>query len=81
MRSYVSINLKSLIKARVMTLRELSKITGITPQQLSAINRAKPKKIEFNTIYKLLNGLACTPNDLFLIQNTNESEAEKVQSQ
>ena len=52
-----------------MTLKELSKITGITPQQLSAINRAKPKKIEFMTIYKLLKGLSCNPNDLFSIQD------------
>lgn len=78
MGSCISINLKSLIKSKSMTLKELSKITGITPQQLSAINRSKPKKIEFNTIYKLLSWLACTPNDLFLIQNQDVSEATKV---
>jgi len=61
-----------------MTLKELSKITGITPQQLSAINRAKPKKIEFMTIYKLLNGLACSPNNLFLIQDKDVKETTKV---
>ena len=78
MKSYISINLKSLIKSKSMTLKELSKITGITPQQLSAINRAKPKKIEFMTIYKLLKGLSCSPNDLFLIQNEDVQETTKV---
>lgn len=78
MISNITINLKSLTKSRLMTLRELSKITGITPQQLSAINRAKPKKIEFMTIYKLLSWLNCTPNDLFLIKDKDGEEAKKI---
>lgn len=69
MKSYISINLKSLIKSKSMTLKKLSEITNITPQQLSAINRWKSKKIEFITIYKLLKGLSCNPNDLFSIQD------------
>jgi DNA-binding Xre family transcriptional regulator len=74
MKTTISIRLKSLIKERSLTLKELSVITGITPQQLSTINKAKSKKIAFMTIYKLLKGLACSPNDLFYVINEDETE-------
>ena len=78
MISTISINLKSLMKINDVTLRKLSKLTGMSQQQLSAIKRAKSKKIEFLTIYKLLTGLSCTPNDLFLITTHNEQEKSKI---
>jgi len=80
METNISIDLKSLIKKKSLTLRKLSVITGISPQQLSTINRAKSKKIAFITIYKLLKWLACTPNDLFIITHTNGTEKGKIQS-
>ncbi len=78
MKTNISLKLKSLIKKRGITFKELSHITWISQQQLSVINKWKSKKIEFTTIYKLLKGLVCSPNDLFFIDNKDGKEETKV---
>ncbi len=72
MKSRITVNIKSLIKEKWITFKELSRISGISQQQLSTINKQKTQKIAFLTIYKLLNSLECKPNDLFLISNIND---------
>jgi len=72
MKSLVYVNINSLIKEKWITFKELSEMSWISAQQLSAINKKKPTRIAFSTIYKLLLSLNCAPNDLFLISNYHE---------
>ncbi|HEY9900615.1 MAG TPA: helix-turn-helix transcriptional regulator [Pantanalinema sp.] len=47
---------------------ELSRQTGITQKQLSALESGKTKGIEFSTLAKLCDFFGCTPNDLLAIE-------------
>lgn len=63
----IEINLWELMGKNKMTAIDLSKITWISPIQISNIKNWKTKKIELKTIAKLLNAFDCTPNDLIKI--------------
>ncbi|MFK7779773.1 MAG: helix-turn-helix transcriptional regulator [Candidatus Gracilibacteria bacterium] len=63
----IEINLWELMGKNKMTAIELSKITGISPIQISNIKNGKTTKIGLDTIAKLLKAFDCTPNDLFKI--------------
>ena len=63
----VEINLWELMGRNKMNARELSRKSGISYQQLSNIKRGVTKKIELETIEKLLVAFNCEPNDLFKI--------------
>jgi DNA-binding Xre family transcriptional regulator len=65
----IEINLWELLGKNKMTARDLSKISWLTPVQISNIKNGKTKKIELQTIAKLLQAFECTPNDLFKIKN------------
>lgn len=56
---------EALMHDRSMTFMELTRASGITPQQLSVIIKGKQQSYQVPTIQKLCNGLRCTPNDLF----------------
>lgn len=71
----VIIDIKSLIKDKWITFKKLSIITGISTQQLSNINRQKTDKVSFNTVAKLLTGLQCSPNDLFVVEKNGKEKA------
>lgn len=63
----IEINLWELLGKHKMTARELSKLTWISPIQISNIKNGKTKKIELQTIAKFLKAFSCTPNDLIKI--------------
>ncbi len=67
----VQINLKVLLEEKGLTLRQLSKLTGLSTQALSGIKNNKSKRIELKTIGLLSEALDCMPNDLFTI-NPND---------
>ncbi len=58
-------NIKELRKIRIMTQKELSEATGIKVAHLSRIENDEGD-IKLSTIYKLMDSLKCTPNDLLL---------------
>ncbi len=63
----IEINLWELMGKNKMTAIDLSKATWISPIQISNIKNGKTKKIELQTIAKLLKAFNCTPNDLIKI--------------
>jgi putative transcriptional regulator len=64
---HIEINLWELMGKNKMTAIELSKITWLSPIQISNIKNWKTKKIELKTIEKLIKAFNCSPNDLFKI--------------
>lgn len=71
----VKLDIRGLIRNKWLTFKQLSTITGISTQQLSNINREKTNKVSFNTIEKLLMGLHCSPNDLFVVEKNGKEKA------
>ena len=65
----VEINLWELLGKNKMTALDLSKISWLSPVQISNIKNGKTTKIGLETIEKLLTAFDCTPNDLFKITN------------
>ncbi|EKD29787.1 MAG: hypothetical protein ACD_78C00274G0014 [uncultured bacterium (gcode 4)] len=63
----VEINLWELLGKNKMSARDLSKITGMSNQQISSIKRGMTSRIGLDTIEKLLEAFQCEPNDLFKI--------------
>ncbi len=61
----VNNKVRSLIQSRGKTLVEISQATGLSFQQLSAIQNNKPKKISYDTIAVLVSYFNCSFNDLF----------------
>lgn len=57
-----------------ITQSELSRLTGITQKQLSALERGETSKIDFVTLEKLCTFFQCTPNDLITLEKPSESE-------
>jgi DNA-binding Xre family transcriptional regulator len=60
---------KSLIQKKWKTLIQISEATGLSFQQLSAIQNNKPTKISYETIAVLISYFKCSFNDLFEIHN------------
>lgn len=52
---------------------ELSRRTGITQKQLSALEAGKTKAITFDTLTKLCMFFSCTPNDLLELEPETDS--------
>jgi len=61
----IYINLKELMKQKNISAIKLSKLTGITPENISVIKNWKTKQIRLENIEKFLKHLEATPNDLF----------------
>lgn len=60
----IKVNLKKILKARNMTLSDLSKITGITMKTLSAFQNQKVESVQFNTIDQVTYALNISVEDL-----------------
>ncbi len=77
----------AVVKTRLAQLRaekgrisqsELSRQTGITQKQLSALEAGKTKAIAFDTLTKLCVFFSCTPNDLLEIEEELPPTAEEL---
>lgn len=75
--------MKLKVKPRLALLRaahgrisqsELSRQTGITQKQLSALEAGKTKGITFDTLTKLCVFFSCTPNDLLPLEPETETD-------
>ncbi|MEJ5142173.1 helix-turn-helix domain-containing protein [Gluconobacter albidus] len=60
----VQVNLDELLKARGMSLTELSEKVGLTLANLSVLKTGKAKAIRFSTLEALCRVLNCQPGDL-----------------
>lgn len=59
---------------RRISQSELSRQTGITQKQLSALEAGKTKGITFDTLTKLCMFFSCTPNDLLELEPETEAD-------
>lgn len=75
--------MKLKVKPRLALLRtmygkisqsELSRQTGITQKQLSALETGKTKGITFDTLTKLCMFFSCTPNDLLELEPETKAD-------
>lgn len=62
----IQYRLREMLAARKMTLRELSRRTGIATSTLTAINTNKTVRIDNATLDKLCVALDCQPGDLIV---------------
>lgn len=63
----VEINIEWLLEAKNMKLSDLEKLVSLSYQQLWNIKEWRTTKVSFDTIWELLKGFKCKPNDLFKI--------------
>jgi len=63
----VELNIEWLLEKNQMKLSDLEKIVNLSYQQLWNIKEWIKTKVSFDTIWKLLKGFKCKPNDLFKI--------------
>lgn len=63
----VELNIEALLEKKNMKLSDLEKEVNLSYQQLWNIKEGRTTKISFETIWELLKGFKCKPNDLFKI--------------
>lgn len=63
----VELNMEWLLEKKKMKLSDLEKVVNLSYQQLWNIKQWRTSKISFETIWELINGFKCKPNDLFII--------------
>ena len=63
----VELNIEWLLKKKKMRLSDLEKLVSLSYQQLWNIKQLRTTKVSFDTIWELLKGFKCKPNDLFKI--------------
>lgn len=63
----VELNIGWLLEKNKMKLSDLEKVVKLSYQQLWNIKEWRTSKISFDTIWELLKGFKCKPNDLFII--------------
>ena len=63
----VELNMEWLLEKNQMKLSDLEKIVNLSYQQLWNIKQWRTSKISFETIWELIKGFKCKPNDLFKI--------------
>ena len=69
----IVINLDVMMAKRKMRLKELSRIVGITEQNLSILKNGKARAIRFSTLDQICNCLDCQPGDILeYVPNTKE---------
>lgn len=54
-------------RAGVKTLTELSELTGISRQALSRIDNGKARRVDLDTLGKLMTFFKCNIEDLFVV--------------
>ena len=60
---------------------ELSRQTGITQKQLSALETGKTKGITFETLAKLCLFFSCTPNELLQLEEVTEIDKSPTEEE
>ena len=60
---------------------ELSRHTGITQKQLSALETGKTKGITFDTLAKLCLFFNCTPNELLQLEEVPERDTSSTENE
>lgn len=60
----IIINLDVMLAKRKMQSKELVKILGITPANLSILKTGKAKAIKFTTLDAICKALDCNPGDI-----------------
>ncbi len=63
----VKLNMEWLLEKKKMKLKDLEKRVNLSYQQLWNIKEWRTSKISFDTIWELLKGFNCKPNDLFIV--------------
>lgn len=63
----IKIDIEWLLNKKNIKLSDLEKLVNLSYQQLWNIKEWRTTKISFETIWELLNGFECKPNDLFII--------------
>ena len=63
----VELNIEALLEKKNMRLSDLEKEINLSYQQLWNIKEGRTTKVSFETIWELLKGFKCKPNDLFKI--------------
>ena len=62
---YMKLNVKQILEKQGKTPYWLSKVTGISNNNISNICNGETKSIRLDTIEKICQALNCTPNDIF----------------
>ena len=60
----IVVNLDVMLAKRKMQSKELVKILGITPANLSILKTGKAKAIRFTTLEAICEALECQPGDI-----------------
>lgn len=60
----IIVNLDVMLAKRKMQSKELVKILGITPANLSILKTGKAKAIRFTTLNAICEALECEPGDI-----------------
>ncbi len=63
----IELDIEWLLEKNKMKLSDLEKLVNLSYQQLWNIKEWRTTKISFETIWELLKGFKCKPNDLFKI--------------
>lgn len=66
----IFVELDSLLKARRMSLTELSDRVGVTIANLSVLKTGKARAVRFSTLDALCRELDCQPTDLLAYRPT-----------
>ena len=65
----IIVNLDVMLAKRKMQSKELVKILGITPANLSILKTGKAKAIRFTTLEAICEALECQPGDILEYRN------------
>ena len=63
--SVINLRLPILRAERGLSQRQLAELTGLRPDTISALERGSSRGIQFDTLARLCDALACEPGDLF----------------
>lgn len=67
----MKLNVKQILEKQGKTPYWLSKVTGISNNNISNICNGDTKSIRLDTIEKICQALNCTPNDIFTNDTKN----------
>ena len=70
----IKISLKSLLKDKGITSKELCEFVGITEANMSILRSGKAKGIRFDTLLKICQYLDCKPGDIIGIEGVQNEE-------
>ncbi|RIN67009.1 helix-turn-helix domain-containing protein, partial [Staphylococcus simulans] len=65
----IKFNLKKVMKEKKVTLKELSRDTGLSVNTLSLLSTGKSKGIQFDTLEKIIQSLKCNVKDLIVLED------------